>query len=49
LTGSFLYYPFVPKFVEYETKYQKDGQEIIEYTNNKSTGLSLRIGLGYKF
>ena len=49
LTGSFLYHPFVPKFVEYETKYQKDGPEIIEYTNNKSTGLSLRIGLGYKF
>ncbi len=49
LTGSFLYHPFVPKFVEYETKYQKDGQEIIEYSNNKSTGLSLRIGLGYRF
>ncbi len=49
LTGSFLYHPFVPKFIEYETKYQKDGREIIEYANNKSTGVSLRIGLGYRF
>lgn len=49
LTSSFLYHPFVPKFVEFTTKYQKDGQESIEYHTNKSTGVSLRIGLGYKF
>ncbi len=49
LTASFLYHPFVPKFVEYKTRYPKDGEEIIEYHTNKNTGISLRIGLGYKF
>ncbi len=45
-----LYDFFIPQFVSYKTVYRNDqGEKITEYNTNKNRGISLRLGLGFRF